>query len=357
MLENSSERYHTTSNPLKSSQKPLRRPKIVPKCYTLSMLTADALKGKNVLLRADLDVPIKDGRVENRFRLEALIPTLKLCLASARRTCIIGHLGRPEGIDPAASLKPVLEELKRLLNEPISFIVSGYSPGECWTGESPLALMENLRFDSREEKLDRGFGELLSTGADLYVYEAFANYRPSTSLQIIPELLPTYAGLRFEMEVNTLKQILDHPKHPTLLLASGAKLDKLEILKSIMPKFDRALLGGKFASPNHLTPDGLDLNDEATTLFVQTISEAQTVVLNGPLGYYEDGIHAKATKEVFQALKSSSALTILGGGDTLAAIPALGFNYTDFGFVSTGGGAMLEFLATGTHPFQEILSK
>lgn len=321
------------------------------------MLTADTLRGKNVLLRADLDVPIKDGRVENSFRLEALLPTLKLCLANARRTCLVGHLGRPEGVDPEFSLAPVLEELKRLLNEPISFIVSGYSPGECWTGESPLSLMENLRFDPREEKLDRGFGELLSTDADLYVYEAFANYRPSTSLQIIPELLPTYAGLRFEMEVSTLRQALDNPKHPTLLLASGAKLDKLEILKSIMPKFDRALLGGKFASPNHLTTDGLDMNEEATSLFVQAVSEAQTVVLNGPLGYYEDGQHAKATQEVFQALKNSSALTILGGGDTLVAIPALGFSYTDFSFISTGGGAMLEFLATGSHPLFKVINK
>ncbi len=319
------------------------------------MLTADNLKGKNVLLRADLDVPIKDGRGENSFRLEALLPTLRLCLENAHRTCIIGHLGRPEGPEPEDSLAPVLEELKRLLNEPISFITSGFSPGECWTGESPLALMENLRFDPREEKLDRGFGLLLSAGADLYVYEAFANYRPSTSLQIIPEMLPTYSGLRFDREIATLHGILTEPKHPTLLLASGAKLDKLELLKGIMSKFDRALLGGKFASPNHLTPDGLDLNEEATSLFVQAISEAQTIVLNGPLGYYEDGVHAKATRAVFQALKDSTALTILGGGDTITAIPALGFSYSDFGFVSTGGGAMLDFLATGTHPLLEIL--
>ncbi len=314
------------------------------------MLTATEIKGKNVLLRADLDVPVEAGRVENTYRLECLVPTLKLCLENAHRTCIIGHLGRPEGVDAALSLKPVLNELKRLINQDISFISSGFSPGECWTGESPLALMENLRFDSREEQLDREFGALLSVGADIYIYEAFASYRPSTSLQIIPELLPTLTGLQFDKEVATLSQVVANPTHPTLLLASGAKLDKLEIIKQIMPKFDRTLLGGKFASPAHLTTDGLDLNEEATSLLVQVISQAQTIVLNGPLGYYEDGIHAKATQAVFQALKNSSAKTILGGGDTLAAIPALGFSYSDFGFVSTGGGAMLEFLATGTHP-------
>ncbi|HBC45155.1 MAG: Phosphoglycerate kinase [Candidatus Collierbacteria bacterium GW2011_GWB1_45_35] len=321
------------------------------------MLTATDIQGKNVLLRADLDVPVKDSRVENRFRLQALLPTLKLCLENARRTCLIGHLGRPESNNPAFSLAPVLEELKRLLNQDIFFVTSGFSPGECWTGESPLALIENLRFDPREERLDRGFAEVLSQDAEIYVYEAFANYRPSTSLQTIPELLPTRTGIQFDKEIATLNQVLQNPAHPTLLIASGAKMDKLEILKGVMPKFDRTLLGGKFASPDHLTSDGLDLNQETTSLFLQVISQAQTIVLNGPLGYYEDGIHATATKAIFQALKDSSALTILGGGDTIAAIPTLGFKYSDFGFVSTGGGAMLDFLAIGTHPLLEILAR
>jgi phosphoglycerate kinase len=321
------------------------------------MLTATDLIGKNVLLRADLDVPIKDGRVGNSYRLEALLPTLKLCLENARRTCVIGHLGRPEGADPSFSLAPVREELKRLINQDISFITSGFSPGECWTRESPLALIENLRFDPREERLDRGFAEVLSQGAEIYLYEAFANYRPATSLQIIPELLPTHTGIQFDKEIATLNQVLQNPAHPTLLLASGAKLDKLELLKDIMPKFDRTLLGGKLASPEHLTSDGLDLNQNTTNLFLEVISQARTIVLNGPLGYYEDEVHSKATQAVLQALKTTSALTILGGGDTLDAIPTLGFAYSDFSFVSTGGGAMLEFLATGTHPLLKTLNK
>jgi len=319
------------------------------------MLTATELKGKNVLLRADLDVPIKEGRVENLFRLEALIPTLKLCLENAHRTCIIGHLGRPEAKEPSFSLLPVREELKRLMNQDISFIVSGYSPGECWKGELPLSLMENLRFDPREESISRELAKKLVAGADLYVYEAFANYRPCTSLQTIPELLSTRTGLQFDREIATLDKILRAPARPTLLLASGAKPDKLEIIRQVTPIFDRVLLGGKFARIDELTPDGLDINEETTSLFVKAISEAKTVVLNGPLGMYEDGTHAKATKAVFQALKDGSAFSILGGGDTLSAISDLGFQYTDFGFVSTGGGAMLDFLATDTHPLLDIL--
>ncbi len=320
------------------------------------MLTIEEIQGKNVLIRGDLDVPIKEGRVENSFRLEALLPTLKFCLEYARRTCLIGHLGRPDGKDPQYSLLPVQEELKRLLNQDILLIDSGFSPGECWGGELPLALMENLRFDPREESSDREFAQLLSQGADIYVYEAFATYRDSTSLQRIPEILPTRTGLQFDREVATLGKILTTPEHPTLLLASGAKPDKLEIIQKITPKFDKVLLGGKFALPEHLTSDGLDLNEVGTSLLLQAISEAKTIVLNGPLGKYEDATHSTATRAILQALKDSEALTVIGGGDTLAAVPALGFSYSDFGFVSTGGGAMLEFLATGTHPLLEIIS-
>ena len=321
------------------------------------MVIPQEIKGKNILLRADLDVPVKAGRVENSFRLEALLPTLRLCLEHAHRTCLIGHLGRPDGNDQAFTLTPVYEELKRLINQDILFITSGFSPGECWTGESPFALMENIRFDPREESMDREFGQVLAQGADVYVYEAFASYNPSTSLRIIPELLPTLTGQQFDLEVTKLGSLLKTPDHPTLLLASGAKSDKLEIIRRIASKFDQVLLGGKFALPDHLTSDGLDLNESATSLFVKAISEAKTIVLNGPLGMFEDGVHSKATRAVFQALKDSKSYTVLGGGDTLAAIPALGFKYSDFGFVSTGGGAMLEFLATGTHPLLEILKK
>jgi len=319
------------------------------------MLTKELLQNKKVLLRADLDVTLKDGQVENNYRLRALLPTLKFCLQYAQKTVIIGHLGRPTGEDPSLSLEPVRKCLISLLNQDIPLLVSGISPGERWAGEFPLALTENLRFDSREEKLDRGFAENLADGADLYIYEAFATYHPCTSLSLIPELLPTTTGFRFDEEVQTLQKVLTNPLHPTLLLASGAKPDKLEIINQISPKFDQVLLGGLLAKPEARTPDGLDLNEVTTSLFLSEIAKAKTIVLNGPLGLYEDGIHTTATKAVLQALSDSSALTIVGGGDTLAAIPSLGFNYASFGFVSTGGGAMLDFLATSTHPLLGVL--
>lgn len=319
------------------------------------MLTKETIQNKNVLLRADLDVTVKDGRVEDDYRLQALLPTIKLCLEHAKKTVIIGHLGRPEGADPAFSLAPVRDSLKGLLNQDISLLPSGISPGERWKGESPLAMMENLRLDPREEKLDRGFAKELATEADIFVYEAFAAYRPCASLSLIPEVLPTFTGFRFDEEVATLQKVLQNPLHPTLLLASGAKLDKLEIIRQITPKFDKVLLGGLFASKENLTADGLDLSEEATSLFARAVSEAKTIVINGPLGKYEDGVHGQATKVVFQATIDSGAFSVVGGGDTLTAIPSLGFSYAQFGFVSTGGGAMLEYLATGSHPLLEVL--
>jgi len=319
------------------------------------MLTKETIQNKNVLLRADLDVAVKDGKVEDDYRLQALLPTIKFCLEYAKKTVIIGHLGRPEGADPTFSLAPVRDSLKGLLNQDILFLPSGISPGERWRGESPLAMMENLRLDPREEKLDRGFAKELATEADIFVYEAFAAYRPCASLSLIPEVLPTFTGFRFDEEVATLQKVLQNPPHPTLLLASGAKLDKLEMIKQIGPKFDKVLLGGLFANLEDRTPDGLDLNEQTTSLFVSEVNKAKTIVLNGPLGMYEDGVHSKATKAVFQATIDSGAFSVIGGGDTLTAISSLGFSFASFSFVSTGGGTMLEFLATGTHPLLETL--
>lgn len=319
------------------------------------MITKENIQNKNVLLRADLDVPIKDGGVENDYRLKALLPTIKFCLQYARKTVIIGHLGRPDGMNRLFSLAPVRESLKGLINQDILFLPSGISTGERWKGESSLALMENLRFDLREEKIDRGFAYELAQGAEVYIYESFANYRNSTSLSQIPEVLPTYTGFRFDEEVSTLKKVLDNPLHPTLLLASGAKQDKLEIINQIATKFDQVLLGGLLGKPEERTQDGLDLNEGTVSLFQSAIAKAKMIVLNGPLGAYEDGTHSQATKTIFQAILDSKAFSVLGGGDTLAAIPSLDFSYASFSFVSTGGGAMLEFLNQGTHPILETL--
>lgn len=294
----------------------------------------------------------------NDFRLLALLPTLKLCLENAKSALIIGHLGRPRPADaksPELSLKPVKEWLEKALHQSIFFIDSGFSPGEWDRGEFPLAMFDNLRLDPGELNNSREFAQRLSAGSDIYVYEAFAAYNSAASLRIIPEIIPTYTGIRFNFEVEELEKIVKDPDKPSLLVISGVKEDKRKYVDNLVDKFDEILLGGKFATG--LTPDGLDINEETIALFSQKIMAAKSVVINGPLGQFEDGIHTVGTKAIFTAAISSDARVIIGGGDTLAAIPALGFSYSDFDFVSTGGGAMLEFLATGTHPLLETIKK
>lgn len=322
----------------------------------LHMFKISEIQDKNVLIRADLDLPIVDGRAENNFRLKKLLPTLLECLKYAQKTCLIGHLGRPKDpSDPAFSLAPIRDELKRLINQDITMFNMGFSPGEWWKGESSIVLIDNLRGDSREENISSDFAKYLSTGADIYIYESFATYRPCTSLSLIPEVLPTRTGIQFDEEVKTLNNLLNEPGRPTLLIGSGAKKDKLEILNSLKGKFDLSYFGGVFAPSSDLTPDGLDLNDEGVSKVLSLISEAKTIVMNGPLGKFEDGIHDKATSVVLAALTDPQKYSILGGGDTLSAIPHLGFDYTQYGFVSTGGGALLEYLATGSHPLLAVL--
>lgn len=330
------------------------------------MIKGSLLTGKNVLFRADLDVPLESGKVANDFRLQALLPTLKLCLENAQSTLIIGHLGRPTGPDPSFSLKPVREWLERALNQSIFFISSGFSPGEWVRGQSPLAMFDNLRFHPGELTSDREFAKQLSAGSDIYVYEAFAAYNEAASLRIIPEIIPTYPGLRFSAEVEELGNIVKNRVSPSLLIIAGAKEDKVKYVDNLVDKFDEILVGGKLASiisphanivPASLTPDGFDIDQASITLFSGKIMAAKSVVISGPLGRFEDGQHAAGTKAILEAAKRSPARVVIGGGDTLAAIPALGFSYTDFDFVSTGGGAMLEFLATGTHPLLEVIKK
>lgn len=331
------------------------------------MINHEALKDKIVLLRLDLDVPIKDGQIENDYRLAAAIPTLKLCLEAAKKTLVIGHLGRPEVGDRTLTLKPVAERAGSLLQQSFLMIDSLEGIGEWQKSDSRLGMLENLRFYPGELELNEDFAKEVANGFDIYIYEAFASYNQAASLNLIPKFLPTFAGLQFDAEIENLEKIRRNPERPAIVMLSGAKDDKAKFVPKFETIFDQILIGGRLASlwktqegsravTATLTPDGLDISDQSITAFLDAIQAAKTVVLNGPLGKFEDGVHAKATREVLTAIKTSPVFSLLGGGDTLSAITSLGFQYTDFDFVSTGGGAMLEYLATGTHPLLEIIS-
>lgn len=339
------------------------------------MLKADLLRDRVVLVRLDLDVPIKDGQVENDYRLQKAVPTLKKCLEEAKKVLVIGHLGRPEKNDPEFSLEPVRERLGSLLNQSFLMIDSLQGVGKWLKSDSRLGILENLRFNSGELDLDAGFVQTLTKGFDLYIYDAFAAYNKAASLNLIPKVLPTFTGLQFDAEIEALERIRKAQDRPAVLILSGAKDDKAKFIEPLAEYFDQVLIGGRLASlwktlekgekglpagrqevVATLTSDGLDISLDSTKLFQEAIQSAKTVVFNGPVGKFEDGTHSMATTALLTTLKDSPAFSLLGGGDTLAAISQLGFQYSDFDFVSTGGGAMLEYLATGTHPLLEIIS-
>jgi phosphoglycerate kinase len=302
--------------------------------------------GKRVLLRADLDVPEKED-----FRFEAMVPTLKLLSEKGAEIIIIGHRGRPDG--------KTVEELRVApIRQRLEKIADGIK----------FNILENLRFDSGEEVNDLEFAKKLAENGDLYVNEAFAvSHRSHASIVSLPKLLPHSAGLRFVAEVENLSKILESPKKPVVAIVSGIKKDKVEMARLLAKKVDKVLVGGRlpeFFGDNtdsirmqdgenlliaNLIMDKEDITLNSIDKFKEEIAKAGTIVLAGVLGKYEDEGHLQGTREIFQAVASSSAFKVAGGGDTEAALNM--FKLMDkFDWVSVGGGAMLEFLAKGTLP-------
>lgn len=317
----------------------------------------ELIKGKKVLLRMDLDVPIEDGKVTDDFRLEAGLDTLDLCLQYAQCVVIMGHLGRPEGQEvPNLSVKPVVDWFEEKFNH-------------VNLPEGQLHIMENLRFESGEDAASPKFAKELASYGDFYINEAFAAHHPAASTTVLPTLLPHAAGLRFAAEVEALLALRKNPKKPFVVIIGGAKLeDKLAVLNYFAKQADAVLVGGKlpaeikakkFNFPSNvligkMNEQGTDLAFETADSFVGMIKNAKQILWAGPVGKYEDLESIAGTKTLAEAVVESEAESIVGGGDTIAALDKLGLlNKIDF--VSIGGGAMLELLAKGTLPTIEAL--
>lgn len=327
-------------------------------------LSQSSLTGKRVLIRLDLDLPLNGTQITDNLRLTSALGSLNRCTAEAASTLIIGHLGRPKGEDPTLSLKPVLNELKRLLNQDISFISSLDGLGKSYN--TKLALLENLRFWPGEDANDPNFSRLLSANFDLFVHDAFAaSHRPSASGIGVPTLLPSLLGLQFEAELKALDPIINNPKRPITLILGGAKTDKIENVDKLLTHVDNLLLGGSIvtSAPDlprlvkaQLTQDGLDITPASIDTFRSYISSASTLIWNGPVGKYEDSFHAQGTQALAEAIVTANAYKIAGGGDTLAFLKQFNLS-SKFDHLSLGGGAMLYYLAYGTLPsLQAVIS-
>lgn len=333
----------------------------------LRALSEIELQSKRVVVRMDLDV-------DNDFsRIEMSTTTLKYLLDKKAKIIIIGHKGRPKGVkDEKLSLRRLAPEISKLVGVEVKFIDEIVGPKVVEEidklGEGQILLLENLRFDPREEQNDEGFTRELAALADVYVNEAFAVvHREHASIVGIPKLLPHAAGLRLEKEVEYLSRVLENPKRPVVAVISGVKEDKMQRIEEFQHKADKILVGGRLplyydgVSPNpdkiiigRLIADTEDITLHTIETFKDEIAKAGTIVLAGVPGKYEDDGHRQGTKEVFGAIAASSAFKVAGGGDAEAAITLLGLN-DKFDWISVGGGAMLEYLSKGTLPGLEAL--
>ena len=321
------------------------------------------LSGKKVILRADLDVPIAEGEVKDDYRLQALLPTLKYLLGRKAKVLVVGHVGRPEGKrDLQFSLRPITTHLSRLLGEEITFVKDINSEAKF-----SLMMLENLRFWPGEEKNNSAFAKKLASRGDIFVNEAFAaSHREHASIVGLAEHLPSYVGLHFAQEVKELGGVLENPDRPLIFILGGAKTEtKVSLVKDFAKVADRILLGGLLMFHNELegipkvlfpvdAVETYDIGPKSIKLFLEEIGRARTIVWNGPLGKWEDKPYSRSTQVIAGELAKADARTVVGGGDTIAALSAFG-HLEGMDYISLGGGAMLEFLAGKKLPGLEAL--
>ena len=317
-----------------------------------------------MLVRADLNVPLEDGKIADDTRIRAALPTLRWLLEhDARNVTVCSHLGRPKGPDPAFSVAPVREALTAAI------------------GDDRLTVLENTRFNPGETKNDPSFARELADANDLFVEDAFGSvHRAHASTVGVAELLPAYAGLLLERELTELGKLLGDVERPFVLISGGAKVeDKLGVLGNLGGKADVVLVGGKMAEelreanplpfdvvlpsdvvaasefaedadtrvvPYDDLPDGwlgLDIGPETRETFAQHIQAARTIFWNGPMGVFEWPRFAEGTEAIAQAVADADAFSVVGGADSARALQELGLA-DRVSWLSTGGGAALELL-------------
>jgi len=318
-------------------------------------------EGKTAILRANFDVPIENGQVQDTTRIEDSVATIKFLRAHNCKVIILAHAGRPDGTYNAEySLMPVITILSNLLSKPISIASYQQDYRQIQIPDSPIVLMENLRFWPEEETNDPAFAEFLSTLGDFYINEAFANcHRKHASIVGIPHYKPGFAGLSLEKEMEILESVKKNPKRPFVVVIGGAKLEtKAPLVSAFADTADKILVGGKVAAElknqvvpanaivADLTPDGLDITEASARQFADIILNAQTVIWNGTMGVFEEPEHELGTKIVAEAINTTPGFTLMGGGDTETALTQ--FNLEGgIDHISSGGGALLTYLVDG----------
>jgi phosphoglycerate kinase len=370
------------------------------------------LRHKRVLIREDLNAPVKNGRVVSDSRITAALPTLRAAVDAEARVLVLSHLGRPEEgtFDPAFSLAPVAERLSELLGRKVPVVRDWLDGVEVAPGE--LVLCENVRFNRGEKDNDATLAKRMAALCDVFVMDAFGTaHRAQASTTGVAEHAPiACAGPLLAAELDALATALEQPRRPLIAIVGGAKVStKLEVLRSLAGRVDELILGGGIANTiiaasgadvgkslmekdrlefagellaggfgaakvplpvdvvvapsldptvrgqvkglGEIGPDDmiLDIGPKTAELYASRLADAGTILWNGPLGVFEHPEFAAGTRRVATAVATSDAFSIAGGGDTLAAIEQFGVS-EQISYISTGGGAFLEFLEGKTLP-------
>jgi phosphoglycerate kinase len=379
---------------------------------TYEDLIAEGVDGRTVLVRSDFNVPLDGSRITDDGRIRASLPTLSALRDAGARLVITAHLGRPKGgPDPKYSLAPVAARLGELLGTEVALTNLGEK------SDADIVLLENIRFDPRETS--KAEDERASLAAELAAYgDAFVSdgfgvvHRKQASVYDVARLLPAYAGGLVLAEVEVLRRLTGTPERPYVVVLGGSKVsDKLAVIEALLPQVDALLVGGgmcftflaaqgngvgksllesdqigtcrtllesgKIVLPTDVLvadafaadadrqtvtadaiPDGwfgLDIGPQSVAAFAEVLSGAKTIFWNGPMGVFEMAPFAEGTRGVAQAIIDAPAFSVVGGGDSAAAVRALGLAEDGFSHISTGGGASLEFLEGKDLPGVSIL--
>ncbi len=365
------------------------------------------LNGKRVLVRVDFNVPLKNGQITDDTRIRAALPTINYLLSQGAAVVLMSHLGRPKGVDPSQSLKPAAERLSELIGRPVQFAEDCVGePAEAKSRTlkpGDVLLLENLRFHKAEEKNDPDFAKQLAAHGDVYVNDAFGSaHRAHASVEAVAHFLPAAAGFLMEKEINYLGGVLDNPQRPFVAILGGAKIsDKLPVIENLAKLADKLIIGGGMAN-TFLKAQGYEMGDslvendaieqarellatcgdkmilpvdavvadafsnDANTetvsvggvkpgwrildigphtiiKYVDALKGARTIFWNGPMGVFEFPKFAAGTTEIAKAVAASGATSVIGGGDSVAAVEQAGVA-DKISHISTGGGASLEFM-------------
>ena len=369
----------------------------------MNSLASLDVAGKRVFLRCDLNVPLKNGEITDDGRIRASLPTIQNLLERGASLVIGAHLGRPKGeVKPELSLQPIAKRLAELLAQPVDFINAGSAKVLLLEN-----LRFNEAETSKDDAQRKVFAQQLAQLADAYVGDGFgAVHRKHASVYDLPALLPNAPGFLIQAEVEVLKKLTELPQRPYGVVLGGAKVsDKIGVIANLLSKVDVMAIGGGMvftflaatgkeigsslvetdliptvkqliaeakskgvslvlptdivvaaefkqnSAPTLVSADripanqmGLDIGPESAALFAAEIKRCKTVFWNGPMGVFEFPNFAHGTKVIAQALTEVDGISVVGGGDSAAAVRALGFKDSDFGYISTGGGASLEYL-------------